>query len=702
MGNTCAVNQNNNLADEDDFAENGRFNSYLATLPKLFTETTVQGDKYLCTAYVTSNFKSVVFAVADIKKNFYMKQVSRKKLAEIRDRLDVNNTIGWMNFFTALKYAFLNRKVSLKMHVNEEECLFNIDLNFAVIGRTSLSLPLKRDNEALQHLSLYFVNPLYDFYSVRTESAPLEKLEQLEKQIKLYKDKIAEVEREIKEKYPDSSTPEEDDDVLDELVDEDAPAKAEPMKQQEKQPPQKEEPTPPPEQSITSTVDKEEYVNFEQEKVIRFLSDIMKKLSDNNSITMKEKQSFERIISILSHDSQYSVHFNKDLLNEMDMDVLEWAKIKFATNERPIVLRGEDKPIEFMNVEDAKRYLESSQKLLTEPREQILAIFDKLDSWSFDAVELFNATGGNPLFATCFTLFLKYDFMRKFNIQEELLINFLRELEAGYHPNPYHNNAHAADVLQATHFIIKEGGLSERLTDEDCFAALLSATIHDYDHPGLNNAFQVNTRSYLATLYNDRAVLENHHCAQSFELMRQEKFNILSGLSTEQRKDIRETVVEMLLATDMGQHAKIVGKFKGRLEAKADFKAKDDIRLALQIAIKMADVSNPARPIGIALKWTERITEEFFAQGDLERNSGLAISPMMDRATQHVGKGQIAFINYLVTPMYEAFFTIAPKMAFCKKYIDNNKSYWECHAVGDKNDYGKLWWDPPAAEEKKE
>ena len=83
MGNTCAVNQNNNLADEDDFAENGRFNSYLATLPKLFTETTVQGDKYLCTAYVTSNFKSVVFAVADIKKNFYMKQVSRKKLAEI-------------------------------------------------------------------------------------------------------------------------------------------------------------------------------------------------------------------------------------------------------------------------------------------------------------------------------------------------------------------------------------------------------------------------------------------------------------------------------------------------------------------------------------------------------------------------------------------------------------------------------------------
>ena len=83
MGNTCAVNQTNNLAEVDDFAENGRFNSYLATLPKLFTETTVQGEKFLCTAYVTSNFKSVIFAAADIKKNFFMKQVTRKKLNEI-------------------------------------------------------------------------------------------------------------------------------------------------------------------------------------------------------------------------------------------------------------------------------------------------------------------------------------------------------------------------------------------------------------------------------------------------------------------------------------------------------------------------------------------------------------------------------------------------------------------------------------------
>jgi len=83
MGNTCAVNQSKGLEEEDDFIDNGRFNSYLATLPKLFTETTVGEEKFLCTAYVTSNFKSVIFAAADVKKNLFMKQVTRKKLNEI-------------------------------------------------------------------------------------------------------------------------------------------------------------------------------------------------------------------------------------------------------------------------------------------------------------------------------------------------------------------------------------------------------------------------------------------------------------------------------------------------------------------------------------------------------------------------------------------------------------------------------------------
>jgi hypothetical protein len=47
----------------------------------------------------------------------------------------------------------------------------------------------------------------------------------------------------------------------------------------------------------------------------------------------------------------------------------------------------------------------------------------------------------------------------------------------------------------------------------------LSSAAHDVDHPGHNNMFEIKTKSKLATLYNDQAVLENHHAATFFFLL---------------------------------------------------------------------------------------------------------------------------------------------------------------------------------------
>ena len=55
------------------------------------------------------------------------------------------------------------------------------------------------------------------------------------------------------------------------------------------------------------------------------------------------------------------------------------------------------------------------------------------------------------------------------------------------------------------------------LTDLEVFACLISALIHDFDHSGTNNQFHVNSNTELALLYNDRAVLENHHVSAFFK-----------------------------------------------------------------------------------------------------------------------------------------------------------------------------------------
>ena len=61
----------------------------------------------------------------------------------------------------------------------------------------------------------------------------------------------------------------------------------------------------------------------------------------------------------------------------------------------------------------------------------------------------------------------------------------------------------------------------------------------------------------------------------------------------------------------------------------------------LQSLVHCADLSNPAKPLALYRQWNDRIMQEFFRQGDLERQQGLEISPMCDRHTATVEKTQV-------------------------------------------------------------
>ena len=50
-------------------------------------------------------------------------------------------------------------------------------------------------------------------------------------------------------------------------------------------------------------------------------------------------------------------------------------------------------------------------------------------------------------------------------------------------------------------------------------SCLISAAMHDYEHPGVNSVFLINMNDKMATRHNDVSVLENHHLAASFKIM---------------------------------------------------------------------------------------------------------------------------------------------------------------------------------------
>jgi high affinity cGMP-specific 3',5'-cyclic phosphodiesterase 9 len=103
------------------------------------------------------------------------------------------------------------------------------------------------------------------------------------------------------------------------------------------------------------------------------------------------------------------------------------------------------------------------------------------------------------------------------------------------------------------------------MTEHDFGAMLLACFCHDYEHPGYNNLFMTMTNSELAIRYNDKSVLENHHVAATFNLLQRKENNIFSEFSTETYKETRETMITLVIATDMAYHFNDQGKLKNRL-----------------------------------------------------------------------------------------------------------------------------------------
>ncbi|TNM96286.1 high affinity cAMP-specific 3',5'-cyclic phosphodiesterase 7A isoform X1 [Takifugu flavidus] len=311
-----------------------------------------------------------------------------------------------------------------------------------------------------------------------------------------------------------------------------------------------------------------------------------------------------------------------------------------------------------------QRYLHSSRLLRGLPQQIPLHILDedytgqarcmleKVGNWNFD-IFLFNKlTNGNSLINLTFHLLNQYGLIELFQLDMVKLWRFLVMVQEDYHnDNPYHNAVHAADVTQAMYCFLQEPMLSKSLTSCDILLGLLAAATHDLDHPGVNQPFLIKTNHYLATLYRNTSVLENHHWKSAVGLLRET--GLFSHLPPEDSRNMEADLGSLILATDISRQNDYLSRFRRHLD-------QDDLCLSnashrhfvLQMALKCADICNPCRPWELSKQWSEKVTEEFFQQGDIEKKHKLEISPVCDRASNTVGNIQIGFMTYVAEPLF--------------------------------------------------
>jgi len=293
--------------------------------------------------------------------------------------------------------------------------------------------------------------------------------------------------------------------------------------------------------------------------------------------------------------------------------------------------------------------------------------------WEIDVLSLAELTDNRPLSTLALHLFEHHNLISAFQIDHLKLSNFLCAVERGYpEKNQYHNRSHAASVLHFLHSILSHGGVAEASVsaaiasqdfDRRCkfifLACLLAAVVHDYEHEGVNNDFLVKSSNPKAILYNDASPNENHHVAAAWLLLQNPECNFLENMTVPEHRQLRRLVLAMVLDTDMAKHGNTLKKFKECYEGSTISFAptsETDAILALQVALKCADLGHLALCWSSHLRWVRRLEEEFFAQGDKEREMQFAeVSFLMDRHKQGASDTQVGFFDFVVLPLFREF-----------------------------------------------
>ena len=446
------------------------------------------------------------------------------------------------------------------------------------------------------------------------------------------------------------------------------------------------------------------------EKVDSILKELKKaaeKENDKESIADIEwiiQKLYEGDIYRINENFMENEHFKTDI-NKEGMDyMIQYSKIENdlqKSKDYSLVRKNINKNVN--NNNESKNVVEANEnnnktepnfiikKLNPELSIKITNILSKINTPEFDIFSLDSLTDAKGSLFVAEEIIDRLDIVKSDIFERNVLKSFLNELVEGYSRENayYHNDLHAADVMQTLYTMLIKGSLKPKMKLDDLseFAIVVGALGHDLKHPGQNNMFHITTRSKIAIRYNDKSVLENYHIANIFKLVKNDKFNIFKPFKPEEYRIMRRRIIEGILATDMKKHQKVIGKIRNRAEVykikngknfNIMFKETDANKLfdaqqeVLNMLIHSADISNPAKPSKISQQWTDKVYEEFFRQGDLEKSMGIPISMMCDRLSTNVNQAMIGFISFVVMPTIDILFNILPELPEYSKNIQEN------------------------------
>ncbi|XP_044000119.1 rod cGMP-specific 3',5'-cyclic phosphodiesterase subunit beta [Gambusia affinis] len=278
--------------------------------------------------------------------------------------------------------------------------------------------------------------------------------------------------------------------------------------------------------------------------------------------------------------------------------------------------------------------------------------------------------------------------VKKFQIPQEVLVRFMYSVSKGYRKITYHNWRHGFNVGQTMFTLLTTGHLKRYYTDLEVMAMITAGFLHDIDHRGTNNLYQVKSGNPLAKLHGS-SILERHHLEFGKFLLSDESLNIYQNLNRRQVDHVIHLTDIAIIATDLALYfkkrtmfQKIVDLSKTYEDEKkwVDFMSLETTRKEIVMAMMMTacDLSAITKPWEVQSKVALSVAAEFWEQGDLERTVlEQQPIPMMDRnKAAELPKLQCGFIDFVCTFVYKEFSRFHPQIQPMLDGILNNRKEW--------------------------
>eukprot|EP00977_Amphora_coffeiformis_P015123 scaffold4420_cov187-Amphora_coffeaeformis.AAC.18 len=281
------------------------------------------------------------------------------------------------------------------------------------------------------------------------------------------------------------------------------------------------------------------------------------------------------------------------------------------------------------------------------------------------------------------------------------LRNYVQTLSAMYRENPFHNFEHASHVTMSVLKLLsrivaptdlKGGDTDKTLHDHTYgitsdpmtqFAVVLSALIHDADHPGVPNSQLIKENASIASIYNNKSIAEQNSVDLAWDLLMDDAYADLRRAIYVTEDDFlrfRQLVVNIVLATDIMD--KDLGALrKGRwnkafsecpVDESPDVSQNRKATIVMEHLIQASDVAHTMQHWHIYRKWNQRLFLEMYkayAEGRAQKDP-----------SDSWFEGEKGFFDFYIIPL-------AKKLKDCGvfgvssdeylQYAQQNRKEWE-------------------------